>query len=79
MDRRVVAAVVLATCLSAVPAFGAQQFGRDSVYAEAGKASTPVARQVDRNGRDSVYATPSVVVRPQPRSMKVAALKPGRE
>ena len=70
--------VDMALCVSAVSALAAQPFGRDSVYAEPGKSSTPAISEATRFGRDSVYVAHGVV-RTQPQSTKIAALKPGRK
>ena len=79
MNARKLAVWILDTalCVGAVGAMAAQPFGRDSVYAEPGKTSTPITHATNRAGRDSVYVARGVL-RSEPQSIKIAALKPGR-
>ena len=59
MKKLAAITVAAALALPAVGAFAAQQFGRDSVYAEAGRAASTTAprAEITRFGRDSVYVT----------------------
>jgi hypothetical protein len=73
--------LVAALLVSATGVFGAQQFGRDSVYAQAGNTprSTASTVEITRFGRDSIYVTKDTVLsRPRPATAAALAIKPGR-